>query len=134
MLTSCSTVLDVFFVRELSKHLSSDKLVVSAPCPGFCVSELRRDFTAGSSLFRLLEIILEKLVMFTTEQGARNFVHCALSKDIGDVHGQFVLLSKPQETSDFVLSEKGAELQKRFYVSVSVMICMLPHLNQFSLI
>jgi carbamate kinase len=57
--------------------------------------------------------------MFTGEQGSRVFVYCSLGKDVENVHGQFVRASKPEEVSDFVLSEQGAETQKRIWVSLS---------------
>lgn len=58
--------------------------------------------------------------MFTCEEGSRTFVYCGLGKDVDNIHGQFVRHSRPFEVSDFALSEKGAEIQKKLWVGVIV--------------
>lgn len=110
-------VFNVMFVRELAKHLSSTDVIVSAPCPAMCASEFRRDFMRGSAFLEWLERFFQRTIMFTGEEGARNFVYCALGKDVENIHGQFIQLSKVEEVSKYVLSEEGSSIQKRLWVS-----------------
>jgi retinol dehydrogenase 12 len=123
LLIFSSPVFNVFFARQLSTLIASSKLVVTVPCPGLCKSELRREATKTSTFFRLLEKSFE-WIMFTSEQGSRNFVFCALTDRKEDVHGQFVQLSQPREVADFVLTETGQETQKKVWVSRQFWLCV----------
>ncbi|KAJ7673613.1 short-chain dehydrogenase [Mycena rosella] len=85
-------LLNVFFARALNAHLGpSTPLVVNAVCPGYCYSELRRDYSG----------------LRAVEQGSRQLVWGAVAQG-----------AQPEDlrgTSDFVISPEGAKLQERVW-------------------
>lgn len=121
------TVMIVMFVRALAQY-SSSKVIVNGPNPGFCVSELRRDL---KGVISLINVAVEKMVAFTTEQGSRQLVWAAIggSKEISpsepegvytsdQLHGQYIAASKVQEVADYVLSDEGIAIQNRIWVCI----------------
>src|SRR5882762_2703352 len=111
-----SAVLNVLFVRELTKRLpQKTRLIVDAVNPGFCKSNLRSNLpTWLKILFGLQELFLGR----TTEEGSRRLVLGALGyQDREDeLHGAYVSECELQEVSDYALSPEGEEVQKRIWV------------------
>ncbi|KAJ7474896.1 hypothetical protein FB451DRAFT_277908 [Mycena latifolia] len=108
-------LLNVLFVRALAARLpSSPPLIVNAVCPGYCYSELRRDF---SGFRAVVHFFMERLLAFSAEQGSRQLVFgaVALPHRPEDLRGAYVSLSKVTEPSDFVLSEEGKRVQNRVW-------------------
>jgi len=109
-------LLNVFFVRALNARIpSSTPLIVDAVDPGYCYSELRREFK-GMRAF--LDYLMELALAFPTEVGSRRLVHAALGEpDQPDkLRGEFVSAGcTVQEVSDFVLSPQGAKVQERLW-------------------
>jgi retinol dehydrogenase-12 len=106
----------VFFVRALNEHLaSSTPLVVDAVSPGYCYSELRRNFTG---IMAVVSWIQERLLAFTAEEGSRQLVFGALGYEDHPekLRGAYVSASSITEVSDFVLSPMGARVQDRLWV------------------
>ncbi|KAF9641621.1 Short-chain dehydrogenase/reductase SDR [Lasiodiplodia theobromae] len=104
-----SKLLEVFVVRELAA-------LTRAPNPGFCTSELRREAYEGSFAIRRGMRLIEAMLERTTEEGARNFVHCAAAGT--DYHGQYVSDGVPKEPAALVLSEEGGRLQKQVWAEL----------------
>ncbi|KAB2571055.1 Short chain dehydrogenase sol3 [Lasiodiplodia theobromae] len=119
-----SKLLEVFVVRELAALTGNSNnnnnnpypVVISAPNPGFCTSELRREAYEGSFAIRRGMRLIEAMLERTTEEGARNFVHCAAAGT--DYHGQYVSDGVPKEPAALVLSEEGGRLQKQVWAEL----------------
>ncbi|KAJ7249517.1 short-chain dehydrogenase [Mycena haematopus] len=104
---------NVFFVRALNAHLPrSTPLVVTAVSPGYCYSELRREF---SGMMAVVDWFMEKLLAFSAEVGSRRLVWAALSHENrpDKLRGEYSSTFKFVEVSDFVLSPDGAKIQDR---------------------
>ncbi|KAK0204647.1 hypothetical protein DFS33DRAFT_676181 [Desarmillaria ectypa] len=101
-LDAITLVLNVFFVRSLAARLLTRSLVVSAIHPGVCISDLRREYRG---IHKYMEPVLEKLMMYTAEEGSRQLVYGALGQD-KELRGGYTTLSKVVETSDYVLSAR----------------------------
>lgn len=119
-----SKLLEVFVVRELAALTTAANsnsntpypVVISTPNPGFCTSELRREAYEGSFAIRRGIRLIEAMLERTTEEGARNFVHCAAAGP--DYHGQYVSDGVPKEPAALVLSEEGGRLQKQVWAEL----------------
>ncbi|KAF8211139.1 short-chain dehydrogenase [Mycena galopus ATCC 62051] len=110
---SLTKLFNVFFVRALNARLpSSTPLVISAVDPGYCYSELRREF---SGIMGLLTWLMDKALAFPAEVGSRRLVWTALShqdqpqKLRGAYSSSFHVL----EVSDFALSAEGVKMQNQ---------------------
>ncbi|KAI0069192.1 short-chain dehydrogenase [Artomyces pyxidatus] len=110
-----SKLLNVFFVRELAARLPQDSpLIVNAVNPGFCKSGLARNLPfldfIGHSAFQLF-------TARTSEQGSRMLVWAAIGgrNREAELHGAYVSDAGVMEVSDFVLSNEGADTQKRLW-------------------
>ena len=134
-----TTVLNIFFMRELSARVSlSSPLVVNAVNPGLCKTELAREMRQ-SRVFNIAINIMMGILARTAEQGGSVVVHAATStkpesmvgkkpspKMVADLdkegakaaHGKFFHTCRITEESDFVISEEGGEAQKRLWVSM----------------
>ncbi|KAJ7590397.1 hypothetical protein C8J56DRAFT_1140345 [Mycena floridula] len=110
-----SKLLNVLFVRALSQRVPKS-IVVTAPNPGFTVSELGRNIT-GFKAF--LGRIMQKLMAHTTEEGSRQLVWAALAGGgqvpVDTLRGAFIHLSQVLESSDFVISDVGKDVQERVW-------------------
>jgi hypothetical protein len=70
--------------------------------------------------FKLRKILLA----WTAEQGSRNLIYAALAGSDGkeeepDLHGAYISLFETAEPSEFVLSDKGKEVQEKTWVRSS---------------
>ncbi|KAH9969289.1 hypothetical protein BGW80DRAFT_1177028 [Lactifluus volemus] len=110
-----SKLLNVFFVRELTKRLPANSpVIVTAVNPGLCKSQLIRN---QSFLVRLIAAIVMILIGRTTEEGSRQLVWAAVG-GVGrefELRGGYVSKGDLQEVSDYVLSDEGAVVQTRIW-------------------
>ncbi|KAJ7483227.1 hypothetical protein FB451DRAFT_1393354 [Mycena latifolia] len=107
---------NVLFVRALAARLPpSPPLVANVVCPGYCYSELRRDF---SGVQAVADFFMERLLAFSAEQDNRQLVFgaVALLHRPEDLKGAYVSRSKVTEPSDIVLSEEGKRVQNRVWI------------------
>ena len=109
-------VLNIFFVRELTKRLPANSpVIVTAVNPGFCKSQLGRNL---SPVTRVFGEIMRALLARTTEEGSRQLVWAAVGgagREF-DLRGGYVNMADLEEVSDYVLSEEGAVVQTRLWV------------------
>jgi|SRR5712672_1912145 len=109
-------VLNVFFVRELTKRLPANSpVIVTAVNPGYCKSQLGRNL---SPIFRMLDQIMEALLARTTEAGSRQLVWAAVGgagREF-ELRGGYVNKADLEEVSDYALSDEGAAVQPRLWV------------------
>ncbi|KAJ7780227.1 hypothetical protein DFH07DRAFT_865313 [Mycena maculata] len=104
-------LLNVFFTRALNARLPpSTPVIVNTVNPGYCYSELRREFTG---LRAFVDHLMELALAFTTEVGSRQLVWAALAKQEApeQLRGEYITAFHVQEVSDFVLSPQGAKAQ-----------------------
>ncbi|TFK54200.1 hypothetical protein OE88DRAFT_1163454 [Heliocybe sulcata] len=115
-----SKLLNIFFVRALTARLTpSSPLITTAVNPGFCDSELRRnytDFTPPSIVHEGKKI---ELVAWTSEEGARQLVFAALGPvdpaEVDSIRGAYISENAILEPSDFVISKEGKECEDRIW-------------------
>jgi len=110
-----SKLLNLFFARELAARLpEGTPLVINAVNPGFCVSALRRNIP----LFRHIVFwFMETFISWSTERGSRQLIFAALGNqhEPGEMKGAYISSSQIVEPSDYVLSDEGADVQKRLW-------------------
>jgi retinol dehydrogenase-12 len=111
-------VLNVFFVRELTKRLPANSpVIVTAVNPGFCKSELGRNL---SPVIRILGKIMQALLARTTEEGSRQLrvVWAAIggARREFELRGGYVNKANLEEVGDYALSDEGAAVQTRLWV------------------
>ena len=109
-------VLNVFFVRELTKRLPANSpVIVTAVNPGFCKSQLGRNRSLVNRTFgKIMEVLLAR----TTEEGSRQLVWAAVggAGRESELRGGFVSNANLREVSDYVLSDEGTVVQTRVWV------------------
>ena len=109
-------VINVFFVRELTKRLPANSpVIVTAVNPGYCKSQLGRHPTP---FYRMLDQIMEALLARTTEEGSRQLVWAAVGgagREF-DLRGGYVNKANLEEVSDYALSDEGSAVQARLWV------------------
>ncbi len=115
-------VLNVFFVRELTKKLPANSpVIVTAVNPGYCKSQLKRNMPL---VFGIFDSIMEFLLARTTEEGSRQLVWAAVGgagREF-ELRGGYVSNADLEEVSDYALSDEGAAVQTRLWVRSSVTI------------
>ncbi|VDB88772.1 unnamed protein product [Peniophora sp. CBMAI 1063] len=109
-----SKLLGLFVTRALAKHLARTPIIALNPHPGYCYSELRRNY---GRLDAISDWLMEKLLARTSEEGSRDLVYAAVggTEDEDALRGAFTNLQHVQEASDFVIGEVGQETQKRVW-------------------
>jgi len=110
-----SKLLNVFFVRELTKRLPANSpVIVTAVNPGYCKSQLGRHFPFA---LRIFTVIGEALLARTTEEGSRQLVWAAVGgagREF-ELRGGYVSMANLEEVSDYALSDEGAVVQTRLW-------------------
>ena len=109
-------VLNVFFVRELTKRLPANSpVIVTTVNPGYCKSQLRRHLPLP---LRILDSIFGALLARTTEEGSRQLLWAAIggARREFELRGAYVSNANIQEVSDYALSDEGAVVQTRLWV------------------
>jgi len=108
-------LLNVFFVRELTKKLPANSpVIVTAVNPGYCKSQLGRN---QPFVIRVVAAIGAALLARTTEQGSRQLVWAAVGGTGREfeLRGAYVSKANLQEVSDYTLSDEGAVVQTRLW-------------------
>ncbi|KAH9969293.1 hypothetical protein BGW80DRAFT_1461768 [Lactifluus volemus] len=110
-----SKLLNVFFVRELTKRLPANSpVIVTAVNPGFCKSQLLRN---QAFYVRIIAATTSALIGRTTEEGSRQLIWAAVG-GVGrefELRGGYVNKGDLQEVSDYALSDEGAVVQTRIW-------------------
>ncbi|KAG2147391.1 uncharacterized protein EDB93DRAFT_1226546 [Suillus bovinus] len=111
-----SKLLNILFVRALTDRLQSiTPLSAVAVNPGYCYSQLRRDWYKKPtfSSARIAVAFHECLLVWTAEQGSRQLVFAAVGgRDNEDnMKAGYVNLGRLIEVADFVLSDEGRKFQ-----------------------
>lgn len=116
------TVLNVFFTRSLAGLLKDTPVIVDTVNPGFCVSEIRNNFTGMAAL---VNWVMDKALARSTENGARQLIYAAIGspEDPERLHGQYLNLHRVEEPSDFVVEEAAKERQDKLWVGLSQLHC-----------
>jgi retinol dehydrogenase-12 len=100
----------------LTKRLPANSpVIVTSANPGYCKSELRRNFPFA---LRIIDTIREALLARTTEEGSRQLVWAAVGgagREF-ELRGGYVSMANLQEVSDYTLSDEGAVVQTRLWV------------------
>ncbi|KAI0031361.1 hypothetical protein K488DRAFT_52244 [Vararia minispora EC-137] len=109
-----SKALTLLITRELAARLAKTPIIAVNPHPGYCYSELRRNF---GIMDRILDGLLERLIARSTEEGSRELVWAAIGMQgrEDELRGAYTNLRKVAEPSDFVISEAGQDTQKRIW-------------------
>ncbi|KAF7369525.1 WW domain-containing oxidoreductase [Mycena venus] len=108
-------LLNLFFARALNDRLlRSTPLIIDAVSPGYCYSELRREFTG---ILAFIDSLMERLLALTTEEGSRHVVWAALARqeDPDVLRGQYISNCQIQEVSDFILAPEGVKAQDQLW-------------------
>ena len=119
MLTkSFHIVLNVLFARALTDHLLPNApVIVDSVCPGFCLSDLRRNIK-DQSIFQPLMADAK-----TSEEGSRSVIYAALGPEgatrdeLKILRGGYVSEAKLDEASEWVLTEDWKWAQEEAWVS-----------------
>jgi NAD(P)-dependent dehydrogenase (short-subunit alcohol dehydrogenase family) len=110
-----SKLLNVFFVRELTKRLPANSpVIVTVANPGYCKSELSRNFPFA---LRIIDAISKALLARTTEEGSRELVWAAVGgagREF-ELRGGYASMANLQEVSDYALSDEGTVVQTRLW-------------------
>ncbi|KAG9839048.1 NAD(P)-binding protein, partial [Aureobasidium melanogenum] len=106
-----SKLMDVLCTRALAERTPSPyPVTINTMNPGFCYSELSREFN-GFAFW-----LMYKLLARTTEVGSRTLVAAALASH--DTHGQYMSDCMVEEPSKFVRSEEGRRTQERVWAEL----------------
>ncbi|KAF9485523.1 retinol dehydrogenase 12 [Pholiota conissans] len=110
-----SKLLNILFVRALNERLQHKSIIVNSPNPGYCHSNIRRNFTGVflSAIISLMDALLAR----TSEEGSRQLVWAAIGHEDkkDELHGAYISLSQVTEPSDFVISEEGRIAQDKLW-------------------
>jgi len=109
-----SKLMTVLFTRALTDHLPpKSPIIVTAVCPGFCHSELRRNIGDQAPFLDLLPHAR------TSEEGARQLIYAAAAGEaeghLDSFRGGYVEHAEVASAGPWVLSEEGARVQDAFW-------------------
>ncbi|KAI9047330.1 hypothetical protein LZ554_008777 [Drepanopeziza brunnea f. sp. 'monogermtubi'] len=108
-----SKLLEILVIRELAPAMKASgkcPVILNTLTPGFCHSELMRN---APFPLNILAPIGKFFLARTTEMGSRTLVSAAAASE--DTHGKYLQDCKVKEPSRWVRSEKGKEVQEKFY-------------------
>ena len=106
-----SKLLDVFLTRELANYV--EDIEICSVHPGLCYSDLNRELRGNPILDFFLGVFMKAFAR-TTEQGATNFIHAAVSDDVKG-RGEFLSDFRVREPVKMVASPEGNKLQKKLW-------------------
>ncbi|PQE16378.1 short-chain dehydrogenase reductase protein [Rutstroemia sp. NJR-2017a BVV2] len=109
-----SKVINLLWVRELASRVSNEGIIVNAPTPGFCKTELMRDTSGVMGLIVKLTMLM---VGREASDGARCIVEAATVKE-EDSHGRFLSEMKIKAETAMVTDEEGEKLQKDMWKEI----------------
>ncbi|KAL8938430.1 MAG: hypothetical protein Q9216_003904 [Gyalolechia sp. 2 TL-2023] len=110
-------LIEILIVRELAARIDRSekpKVIVNCLTPGFCHSDFDREMT-GAKLYFMKT--MRFLVARSTEVGSRTLVAAAEAGE--ESHGQYMADGRVSYVSPFVLSDDGAETQKRLWTELA---------------
>ncbi|KAI9830184.1 MAG: hypothetical protein M1826_004986 [Phylliscum demangeonii] len=108
-----SKLLEVFLVRELARRIEQSgkgEVIVNAVNPGFCHSELGREF---QGIRRMLFLLFKAALARSTEYGSRTLVSAATAGQ--ETNGQYLHDCAPFSPAPVVLGEEGEKTQLRLW-------------------
>ncbi|PFH49405.1 hypothetical protein AMATHDRAFT_147710 [Amanita thiersii Skay4041] len=108
-----SKLINILFIRALNAHLKNQSITVNTVNPGYCHSDLQRNYTGLSGIFADLS---QRIFAISTEEGSRQLVWAALGECDQELGGAYISRSEVTEPSDFVISEEGKEVQEKLWV------------------
>lgn len=119
-----SKLINVFMVMSLAELLKDTPVLVVAVCPGYCVSELRRNFVGVTGTFTHL---LEKAIGWTTEEGGRQLVYGAVGDpgSLDALRGAYLDHTKIVEPSDHCLGDSGKRRQAAIWDDIIRELCKI---------
>ncbi|KAH7146443.1 NAD(P)-binding protein [Dactylonectria macrodidyma] len=108
-----SKLLEVFIIKQLASltPLSSSNVIVNCVAPGFCQSQLHREYD------NLLVRVLTRLIARPTEVGSRTLVYGASAGQ--ETHGQYLPDCKVTVTKGLTWGDEGVELQARIWTELT---------------
>ncbi|KAJ7254322.1 short-chain dehydrogenase [Mycena haematopus] len=109
-----SKMLNILFVRALNDRIAtSTPLVVNAVNPGFCLTNIRNEF---SGMQAVVDFLMNKSIALPTEAGSRQLVWAAVGGSPDKLRGEYITLwQKVDEVSDYILSPEGQQVQERIW-------------------
>lgn len=115
------TVLNVFFTHSLQELLKDTPVIVNTVNPGYCYSELRREWTG---IRGAIDWLMEKALARSTEAGARQFVYAAVGSadDPDKLRGAYLNIHRIDEPSDHVIGEAGKRRRDILWVRTLVLL------------
>ncbi|KAF8549693.1 NAD(P)-binding protein [Imleria badia] len=123
-------LLNVLFARALQDRIQSiTPLTVNAANPGYCYSNLRRNFRG---VMNAISFIMETCLARTSEEGGRQLVYAAVGKrnNEDDMKGAYISNTAVVEPSDFVISEEGRMMQDNVWrETIEILTKEAPHLT-----
>ncbi|KAF9460539.1 short-chain dehydrogenase [Collybia nuda] len=89
-------------------------VIVTGVNPGYCYSELRRNF---SRIQVLVDWVMEHLLAHTAEEGSRQLVWASVggADAEGDLRGAYISRSEVHKVSDFVFTRDGMTAQDNIW-------------------
>ncbi|KZO93413.1 NAD(P)-binding protein [Calocera viscosa TUFC12733] len=106
-----SKLLIIFFLRELSTRVSSDKVIINSVCPGMIKTELTRQVPWYA---QPVVWILYTIMANPVEKGAACHVH-AVATVAKESHGLWYEKMKLTPYGDIVTNQEGQKLQPRIW-------------------
>ncbi|RXW19382.1 hypothetical protein EST38_g6481 [Candolleomyces aberdarensis] len=110
-------LLNIFFTRSLANLLQNTPVTVNCVNPGFCISNIRREFTG---FMVVMDWLMEKILARTTEKGGRQLVWAALGspENPEDLKGAYVNLHRVEEPSDYVIGVEGKKREDKLWADL----------------
>ncbi|KAI0122732.1 NAD(P)-binding protein [Daldinia grandis] len=100
-----SKLLNVLWMRELSKRVDAKEVVINMCSPGWCMSEFHREDPSAEAAGKYLG--------WSSEQGGYQLADAVLQHP--ESHGEYLSEQRIRSVSGFVLSAQGQVAQKRIW-------------------
>ncbi|KAJ7847630.1 hypothetical protein B0H14DRAFT_2769813 [Mycena olivaceomarginata] len=102
-----SKLLEVFFTREIAKLPDAQGVVVNIAAPGFCTSELTRDFELSAIALYIME-----LFVWSAAKGALNLMYGVLRPT---PPGAYIYACEVQNPPSWTRSKEGLRVQAQIW-------------------
>ena len=110
-----SKTIGLLWTRELASRISSSEIVINAPTPGFCKTDLMRN-TQG--IMQYVVRLSKAMIGRSAQEGASCILDAALIKG-PETHGGYLSETKIKAESALVRSEEGHKLQKDLWAEIT---------------